>query len=185
MLSAPQLLIAFRAFCGPALFALACFRFNGWILTGVLVAAVLSDIFDGVLARRQGIDTPALRMADTIVDTLFYAAAGLALAVAVPGAYDQAWLALSLLIAVHVSRTTFEMIKFGRVASYHMWSSKVLGLLLAFALAVGFVTGRPTMLLTVGLWLGVANELEGFTASAILPAWRCDVPSLLHALRGR
>jgi CDP-diacylglycerol--glycerol-3-phosphate 3-phosphatidyltransferase len=185
MLSAPELLIAFRAFCGPALFVLACFRFNGWILTGVLLAAVLSDILDGVIARRKGIDSPALRMADTIVDTLFYAAAGLALGVAVPGAYDEAWLALSLLIAVHVSRTTFEMIKFGRVASYHMWSSKVLGVLLAFALAVGFVSGRPTALLTVGLWLGVGNELEGFTASAILPAWQCDVPSLFHALRGR
>ncbi len=185
MLSAPQLLIAFRAFCGPALFVLACFRFNGWTLTCVLVAAILSDIFDGVIARWKGIDTPALRMADTIVDTIFYSAAGLALGVAVPGAYDEAWLALSLLIAVHVSRTTFEMIKFGRVASYHMWSSRVLGLLLASALGVGFVTARPTVLLTVGLWLGVGNELEGFTASAILPAWRCDVPSLLHALRGR
>jgi CDP-diacylglycerol--glycerol-3-phosphate 3-phosphatidyltransferase len=185
MLSAPQLLIAFRAFCGPALFVLACFRFNGWTLLLVLVAAVLSDIFDGVIARRTGTDTPSLRMADTIVDTMFYAAAGLAVGVAVPGAYDEAWLPLSLLIAVHVSRTTFELIKFGRVASYHMWSSKVLGLLLAFALGIAFVTGRPTTLLVMGLWLGVANELEGFTASAVLPAWRCDVPSLLHALRGR
>jgi len=185
MLSAPELLIAFRAFCGPALFVLACFRFNGRALALVLVAAVLSDIFDGIIARRTGTATPSLRMADTIVDTMFYVAAGLALGVAVPGAYDGAWLPLSLLIAVHVSRTTFEMIKFGRVASYHMWSSKALGLLLPLALGIAFVTGRPTVLLAAGLWLGVANELEGFTTSAILPAWRCDVPSLLHALRGR
>lgn len=185
MLSAPELLIVFRAFCGPALFVLACFRFNGWILTLVLAAGVLSDIFDGIIARRTGTATASLRMADTIVDTMFYAAAGLAAGVAVPGAYDGAWLPLSLLIAVHVSRTTFEMIKFGRVASYHMWSSKILGLWLALALGVGFGTGGPTVLLPIGLWLGVANELEGFAASAILPAWRCDVPSLLHALRGR
>jgi CDP-diacylglycerol--glycerol-3-phosphate 3-phosphatidyltransferase len=185
MLSAPQLLIAFRAFCGPALFVLACFGFGGWTLTAVLAAGLLSDIFDGIIARRAGTATPSLRMADTIVDTIFYAAAGLALAVAVPGSYDGAWLPLCLLIVVHVSRTTFEMIKFGRVASYHMWSSKALGVVLASALGVAFASGRPTPLLAVGLWLGVANELEGFTASAILPAWRSDVPSLLHALRGR
>jgi len=185
MLAAPQLLIAFRAFCGPALFVLACFRFSGWTLALVLGAGVVSDIFDGVLARRRGTATPALRMADTIVDTIFYTAAGISLAVAVPGAYDDGWIPLILLIAVHVSRTTFEMIKYGRVASYHMWSSKLLGILLALALGIAFVRESPTFMLAVALWLGVLNELEGFAASAILPAWRCDVPSLLHALRGR
>ena len=34
-----------------------------------------------------------------------------------------------------------------------------------------------------GLWLGVANELEGFLASVLLPEWRCDVPTVVHALR--
>ena len=38
-----------------------------------------------------------------------------------------------------------------------------------------FVTGRPNALVTCAVWLGIANELEGFAASAILPAWRPDV----------
>ena len=52
-----------------------------------MVAAFLSDVLDGVIARRTGTATPALRYADTIVDTIFYVAAAVALGVAVPGAY--------------------------------------------------------------------------------------------------
>ena len=183
MISAPQILIAFRAGCAPAIFVLACFGFRGTILAAVLVAAFLSDVLDGLIARRTGQATPALRYADTIVDTIFYVAAAIALRVVVPNAYAGLWLPLVTIIVVHVSRTTFELTKYGRVASYHMWSSKVLGLIVVLAFAVVFVTGRPTPLLGVALWLGILNECEGFAASVILPDWRCDVPSVLHARR--
>src|SRR5690348_12078511 len=102
MLSAPQLLVAFRAACAPALFILACYGFDGFVLAAVVVAAVISDVLDGVIARRMGTATPALRQADTIVDTIFFAAAGISLRVAVPHAYQGLWLPLVALIVVHV-----------------------------------------------------------------------------------
>lgn len=182
MISAPQLLIAFRAACAPAIFVLACYRFSGAMLAAVVAAACLSDIFDGMIARRHGTATPALRYADTIVDTIFFVAAAIALGIAVPRAYQGHWLPLVTLIVIHVSRSTFELTKYGRIAPYHMWSSKVLGLLLAVALATAFATGRPTALLGVALWFGVVNELEGFLASLLLRQWRCDVPSIFHAI---
>ena len=183
MISQPQILIAFRAACAPAIFVLACFEFPGVVLAAVLVAAFLSDVFDGVLARRKGTATPGLRLADTIVDTIFYVAAAIALKVAVPGAYRGLWLPLVLLIVLHVSRSTFELTKYGRIASYHMWSSRFLGVLLAAAFGYAFATGRPTLLVACAMWVAIVNEIEGFAASAILPAWRTDVPSLVHAFR--
>ena len=179
----PGLLMAFRATCAPVLFVLACFEFPGALLAGVLAAGFASDVADAQIVRRTGTATPALRYADTLVDTVFYASAAAAMAVAVPGAFAGTGLLLVALITIHVSRATFEVTKYGRVASYHMWSAKALGALLAVAMAWSFVTGRPTPLVTWALWLGIANELEGFAASAVLPAWRPDVPSLLHALR--
>lgn len=182
MLSAPQLLLAFRAACAPGLFVLACYGFNGLILAAVVVAAVASDVLDGMIARRTGTATESLRHADTIVDTFFFVAAGISLRVAVPHAYQGLWLPLVSLIVVHVSRSTYELTKYGRLAAYHMWSSKALGLLLVAALVTAFVSGRPTWLLGAALWFGVLNELEGFAASLLLPRWHCDVPSLLHAV---
>jgi len=183
VLSAPEVLIAFRAACAPAIFVLACFGFPGPLLAAVLFAAFLSDVCDGMIARRLGIATAGLRHADTLVDTVFYIAAGVAMWVAVPHVFDAADLPLALLIVIHVSRTTFELAKYGRVASYHMWSSKALGVLLLVTMSLVFVTGRPSTLVTVTLWLGVLNELEGFAASAILPKWMADVPSAVHAYR--
>jgi len=175
--------MAFRATCGPVIFVLACFDFHGLLLAAVLAAGFVSDVADAQIAWRTGTMTPALRHADTLVDTVFYGAAAVAMAVVVPGAFAGAGLLLVAFITIHVSRATFELAKYGRVASYHMWSAKALGALLAVALAWSFVTGRPTALVTWALWLGIANELEGFAASALLPAWRPDVPSLLHARR--
>lgn len=183
MISAPLILIAFRAACAPAIFVFACYGFPGSVLAALVLAAFLSDVFDGVVARRRGTATPSLRYADTVVDTIFFIAAAIALRVAVPNAYEGLWLPLVALVVVHVSRATFELTKYGRIASYHMWSSRALGVLLVAALTTAFATGRPTILLGAGLWLGVANELEGFLASVLLPEWRCDVPTVLHALR--
>jgi CDP-diacylglycerol--glycerol-3-phosphate 3-phosphatidyltransferase len=181
VLSAPEVLIAFRAACAPAMFVLACFAFPGPVLAGILLAGFLSDVFDGVIARRLGCATPGLRQADTLVDTAFYAAAGVALWVKVPGAFAGSGFVLGLLIVIHVSRTTFELAKYGRIASYHMWSSKALGVLLVAVMTTVLLTGRPTVLVAVTLWCVIANELEGFAASVILPSWRADVPSGVHA----
>jgi phosphatidylglycerophosphate synthase len=183
VLSAPEILIALRAACAPAIFVLACFGFPGSVLAGVLLAAFASDVLDGVVARRLGLATAGLRHADTLVDTVFYVSAAVALWVAVPGAFDHASLPLALLIVIHVSRMTFELTKYGRTASYHMWSSKALGVLLVTAMTTVFITMRPSAIIMVTLWAGILNELEGFTASVILPAWTADVPSALHAYR--
>jgi CDP-diacylglycerol--glycerol-3-phosphate 3-phosphatidyltransferase len=185
VLSAPELLIAFRAICAPAIFVFACFGFPGPVLAAILLCAFLSDVFDGVIARRLGIATPGLRFADTLVDTIFYVTAAVALRVAVPGVFDNAGVAVTLLIVIHVSRTTFEVTKFGRIASYHMWSSKALGVLMVVTMSWSFLSGRPTPLVAVTLWAGIANEVEGFAASVILPAWQADIPTLMHAWRAR
>lgn len=180
--SLPGLLMAFRAICAPAMFVLACFGFPGSLLAALLIAGFVSDILDGEIASRMGIATPTLRYADTLVDTVFYASAAAAMAIVVPTAFDGAGFLLVALVTIHVSRATFEVTKYGRVASYHMWSAKALGVLLAVAIASCLATGRPNALLTLALWVGIGNELEGFAASAILPAWRVDVPSIVHAV---
>ena len=181
VLSPPELLIAFRAACAPLIFVLACFGLPGPLLAAVLGAGFLSDVFDGVIARRLGLATAGIRRADTLVDTFFYVSAAAALKVAVPNAFDAAELALVVLVIVHVSRGTFELAKYGRLSSYHMWSSKLLGVLLLVAMVQSFVTGQPSALLPLAVWFGVGNEIEGFAISTLLPTWRPDVPSIFHA----
>jgi phosphatidylglycerophosphate synthase len=181
MLRPPELLVLFRVLCAPAIVVLACYGYPGWLLAAVVLAAFVSDVFDGVVARHAGMVTSGLRFADTVVDTIFYVAAGFSVWTAVPGVFADGEYALIAIVVVHVSRTTFEMTKYGRIAAYHMWSSKALGVLLALGLAWTFAADHPTWLLTATLWLIVLNELEGFLTSVMLPTWTADVPTAVHA----
>ena len=98
------------------------------------------------------------------------------------GAFDAVAPLLVALLAVVVSRATFELAKFGRVASYHLWSTRVAELALAAALLRALVVDGPTMLLALAVVVGIWSELEGFAASVVLPRWQHDVRSLHQAL---
>jgi hypothetical protein len=69
--------------------------------------------------------------------------------------------------------------KFGREASYHMWSARLWGITLfaAFLALLGF--GTP-VLVPVAIAVGVIADLEGLAASMILREWTHDVPSVFH-----
>ena len=179
----PRALVAFRAACAPLIVILAWQSPSRELLAGIFAAGFASDVFDGVLARRYGTSTSALRHADTLADTLFYAAAAAAVALRVPDAFAGLRVSLALFVTVYAARAVFEVARYGRVASYHMWSARLFGLLLAAAFEVALVTGRPSPLLTSALMVGIENELEGFLASSILPSWQADVPSIVHAIR--
>lgn len=58
-----------------ALVPLAAWRMAApQVLLGCMIATgFLSDVYDGILARRWGTDTDALRLADSIADVFFYA----------------------------------------------------------------------------------------------------------------
>lgn len=61
-----------RLALAPVVVALGLTRSGGAAVAVLLVAGFLSDVFDGVVARRTGTPTPNLRRLDSIVDTVFY-----------------------------------------------------------------------------------------------------------------
>jgi phosphatidylglycerophosphate synthase len=68
----PWAMIVARALGCPLIVLGAKSRWaGGWLGLTVLVALV-SDIYDGILARRWGTETPVLRVSDSIADTIFY-----------------------------------------------------------------------------------------------------------------
>ncbi|MCV5084856.1 CDP-alcohol phosphatidyltransferase family protein, partial [Escherichia coli] len=70
----PLLLTALRAALAPVV-ALLALRFpSGLAFALCLAGAFLSDVFDGILARRWGVATQTLRRLDSAADSLFYVA---------------------------------------------------------------------------------------------------------------
>jgi len=181
----PAALTALRAALAPVMVALALWypAASGFGLC--LVAAFLSDVFDGILARRLGIATPGLRRLDSVADSAFYFAATFAAWHLHPTALTSRVAPLIALVALEIARYAFDLFKFRREASYHMWSSKLWGI----ALFAGFFSllalRSDNASVTAAVWLGIAADLEGLAISAVLRRWRTDVPTLVHALRLR
>ena len=182
---APLALTALRALLGPVLVLLALYRPSPAAFGLCLALAFLSDVFDGILARRLNVATPGLRRLDSLADTAFYLSASFAAWHLHPDALREHGGALAALAVLELARYAYDLLKFRREASYHMWSSKCWGI----ALFVGFfgllVFGQGGWPVALAVYVGIVADLEGLAISAILPAWHSDVPSVVHALRIR
>src|ERR1700733_11343095 len=129
--SIPWVMAAGRAALGPILIAGTACSWNGVTLAAMVVTALLSDIFDGVLARRWGCDTAGVRLFDSMADTVFYVCVAVALWVSQPQLWrSYGWL-LAALLGMEAVRFGFDFAKFGKPASYHSYFGKVWGLVMA------------------------------------------------------
>jgi CDP-diacylglycerol--glycerol-3-phosphate 3-phosphatidyltransferase len=150
-----------------------------------IVLALLSDIYDGVLARRLGTETTLLRRADSAADTLFYVCAAWAAWILNPNSVRSVWGILAALLGLELFRYLFDFLKFHREASYHAYSAKTWGLFLSLAVILLLAYNIAGRLLLVALWLGILANIEGLAISMILPVWSHDVRSVVHAFKLR
>jgi phosphatidylglycerophosphate synthase len=181
----PAAMVCFRAALGPGIVLISLKSRSGLLLAGCIVAALVSDVFDGVLARRWHVDTARLRVGDTIADTIFYSGVLAVIVLRYPAALRGRWLLLAALIAVEVGQHAFAFAKFGRNASYHSILAKCWGLWMAAATIGLLGFGLDNWLLDVTIAWGILCNLEGFAMTLVLPKWRHDILTLGHALRMR
>ena len=179
----PIALIALRAAAAPALILAEMFGAPGLLLAGIVAVAFVSDVFDGVIARLLGSTTDALRSADSIVDTIFYVAAVIALVLRSPAVINANAPGVAIVLGLEVIRQVIERKKYGRMAAYHMWSAKLWGITLLFGFLEAFLTGKPGMFFTSAVFMGIVTDIEGLAASLVLSRWHHDVPTIWHAVR--
>ena len=146
-----------------------------------LVVAFLSDVFDGIIARRLGIVTLGLRRLDSIADTIFYVAVIFAAWWLYPTAITDRMVPLTVLAGLEVTRYVFDLAKFGREASYHMWSSKARGVTLFVAFFSLLTLGSSGLSVSIAIYVGIVADIEGLAISIVLSEWKTDVPTLFHA----
>jgi phosphatidylglycerophosphate synthase len=181
----PWVMAAARAALGPVLIAGAACSWNGFALAGMVVGALVSDIYDGVLARRWRCDTAGVRLFDSMADTVFYLCTAIALWVSEPRLWRSYGGLLIVLLGMEAARFAFDLVKFGRPASYHSYLAKLWGLVMAAGVIAVFALDRSNVLVPVALVLGILCNVEGLAMSAALPVWRKDVKTLAAAWRIR
>ncbi len=174
----PWGMIAGRALGGPLIVFGAWRGWSGGWLGAIVVVALLSDIYDGVLARRWGNETARLRVSDSVTDTVFYLGVLAALWIREPQMLRGNWRWLMVLLGFEAFRYGFDFWKFGKAASYHSYMAKAWGLLLAVAVVGVLSFGGFRWLIWVAIVFGIVVNAEGLVMSLMLPQWKNDVKTL-------
>ncbi len=158
----PWVMAAGRALLGPVVIVGERCNWSGVALASLVVTALLSDIFDGVLARRWHSDTAAVRLFDTICDTAFYVCVGIALWIGQPQTWHAHAGLLAALLAFEAANFGLAFAKFGKAASYHSYLAKSWGVVLAGGQHViaAFATGHDGPTMRCALATGIADPLQ-------------------------
>ena len=178
----PSILVVLRFIIAPLLLVDA---FDGqttiWFIVGYVIA-VISDIFDGIIARRLKVSTSKLRQADSWADICLY----LCIAISTWLVYPQVILDFQapLLLAVSAQLTLFaiSLIKFQKFPSFHTYTAKIWGITLLIA-TVALFGFDYTKTLWLAILLCLINSCEEVIMTLLLPQWQCDILSIFHAIK--
>lgn len=155
------------------------------IVSWLIVAALLTDIFDGISARMLGVSTERLRALDSKVDTAFWLSVVFSLCVL---CMDFMVSHIAYIIALVVSEIlcqTCAFLKFRRMLALHAYLAKAWAILIAIScISVLTGTGGQAWFFAMFGW-GLLAQAETLLIIAVLPEWHSDVPGLYHALRIR
>ena len=182
----PRLLIFFRAAAALVILAFPLLDPGArLVLVAIIWAGLLSDILDGMVARRAGLDTDNLRRLDSAVDVLFWLSVLSTALWLEPGALQPWSLWLLGLIFGEGLIYAVNRIRFRRGSATHAWSAKLFGLALLAGFSELFLTGATGTLFVGMIVTGYLALLDVLAIALILPHWARDVPSLYHAIRMR
>jgi len=145
------------------------------VYTWLLIPALLSDIADGLIARGFNVESRLGARLDSLGDALLTVAIFVGVWRLHPEVLSQHWLALSVFVGAGLLEYLLAALRYGRLSSFHTWSSKVAGFLLVVFVAVLFLYGFVSWLFYLAVTAAVLSSLEEYALLALLPDWRADV----------
>lgn len=149
------------------------------------VVAFLSDIFDGIIARRLGVSTAQLRQADSWADVCLYICVAASAWLAHPEILIAFQIPLWAGVSAQLLWWVVNLVKYGKPASYHTYSAKFWGITLFVATVALFGFNYGGITLWLSIIVCILHSAEEIAMTLILPTWQHDVLSIFHALKLR
>ena len=179
----PQLLILFRLLLGPIMIFLT-HNFGNLIkfeLVFMILLGLLSDIFDGIIARKLGTSSENLRRLDSQVDVVFWLCVGICAWILHPEIIYDFRYPIFLVVIMEALTYVFSFIKFRKETCTHALLSKLWGISLfaTFVSIIGF--GYGGIIIYICGSLGIIAHFDVYLIIYFLPKWQHDIPSCYHA----
>ena len=179
----PLLLIAFRFLLAPVMLYLGYFYKITYrqLIVVLLIAGLVSDIFDGIIARKQNTSTATFRRLDSQTDMIFWLSAGFTAWFIWPDVIRANKPVIYILLGMEALCYLLSFLRFGKETCSHAYLSKFWGLTLLAAFIDLILNGHAGFLFYFCLIAGIISHLDRILITLILPKWQHDVPSAYHA----
>jgi cardiolipin synthase (CMP-forming) len=179
----PKGLILFRFLLAPTILCLAYYFGESSKMTILILMylGLISDILDGIIARRQNSSTEKLRRLDSQTDMIFWLSIGFATWILYPELISKNLTSIRIILSMEILVYIISILKFKKETCTHAFLSKIWGitLLIAFTSLIGFNhSGIPFLMAII---MGIISHIDRILITLILPSWTHDIPSSYHA----
>jgi CDP-diacylglycerol--glycerol-3-phosphate 3-phosphatidyltransferase len=168
-----------RLLLGPVALLCALAKVSRFVYLPLLLAGTLSDIFDGVLARKFGVATPTLRRYDSVADVIYYL---FILAVAwllCKPLITQTWRAILLILLSEAGSIIASLVRFGKYPATHSYLAKIYGLCLLGGLIALLVFNASSWAVIALTIVALVTNAEIIAIHFIMDSPPVDVRSIL------
>ncbi len=151
----------------------------------LLTIGLLSDIFDGIIARHLNISTQKLRRLDSTIDQIFFISVAIATYIQCPQFFKTNATKLIILFSMEVLAYLVCFLKFKKEIATHTMGAKFWTLFLFSTLIEIILHCESRVLFELCFWFGIVTRLEIIVIILTLKKWTNDVPTLFHAIKLR
>jgi phosphatidylglycerophosphate synthase len=151
-----------------------------------LMLAGLTDVLDGVVARRSGTESRAGAARDMIADTLLLGSAAAWIGMLHPAIVLDNTGLLAGAASVYIASVTVGWLTFRRFRNLHLYSQKVAGVLLYGFALITLISGRyDPLLLVVAAVVFIVSCVEALACQVLFPDVEAPMGSVLLVRRRR
>jgi phosphatidylglycerophosphate synthase len=183
----PITLIYLRFFLGFIIIAFSYYHINNYATIAIVLLSIglLSDVFDGIIARKLNISSEKLRRLDSTIDQIFFICVGIATYIQCPQFFKANATKLIVLLSSEALIYIVCFVKFKKEIATHSIGAKLWTLILFSTLIEVMVHCQSTILFQLCFWVGVFTRAEIVGIILLLKNWTNDVPSIYHAYQLR
>jgi phosphatidylglycerophosphate synthase len=151
----------------------------------ILTTGLLTDIFDGIIARRLNISSQFLRRLDSTADQLFFISIAIATYLQCTAFFKSNAIMLIVIFVVEGLTYLVSFIKFKKEIATHSIGAKIWTLFMFATLIQVILQCESVILFHFFFWIGIITRLEIIAIILTLKTWTNDVPSIYHARKLR
>ncbi|WP_194303856.1 CDP-alcohol phosphatidyltransferase family protein [Chryseobacterium sp. Tr-659] len=183
----PIILIFSRLFIGFVIIFFSIIRPDHYRTIEIVLLSVglLTDVFDGIIARYLNISTQKIRRLDSTIDQIFFISVGVAAYIQCPDFFKANFDKIIILIGAEALIYLVSFLKFRREVATHSIGAKIWTLLLFATLIQIILECKSVLLFNLCFWVGLLTRAEIIAILLILKTWTNDVPTVFHSIKLR